>query len=119
MLPSCSSHACQAGSPAGNRAQASRLAVPPGRRTREWIKIRNIRAAEVRLPPAVARQARWARPVLAAEVAYLERTPVRAATPPGLARPEAGLAAVTWPVTLYVSWPLYMKLSPSIQTGLS
>ena len=27
------------------------------------------------LPAAVARHARWARPVLAAEVAYLERTP--------------------------------------------
>ena len=110
----------------------------PGRRTREWVKIRNLRAAQVRvggrlpgtggrrnmagsvlmglpwpgalefagtagsglsvaelreltalleaveqpvspfagpLPAAVARQARWARPVLAAEVTYLERTP--------------------------------------------
>ena len=110
----------------------------PGRRTREWLKIRNIRAAQVRvggwlpgtggrrnmagsvlmglprpgalefagtvgsglsvaelreltalleaveqpvspfagpLPVAVTRQARWARPVLAAEVTYLERTP--------------------------------------------
>ena len=110
----------------------------PGRRTREWLKIRNIRTADVRvggwlpgsgarknlagsmlmglprpgalefagtvgsglsmaelreltgllesleqsvspftgpLPPAITRHARWARPVLAAEVAYLERTP--------------------------------------------
>jgi bifunctional non-homologous end joining protein LigD len=110
----------------------------PGRRTREWLKIRNIRAAQVRvggwlpgttgrrnmagsvlmgipqpgalefagtvgsglsvadlreltalleaveqpispftspLPAAITRQARWARPVLAAEVTYLERTP--------------------------------------------
>ena len=104
----------------------------PGRRTREWVKIRNIRAAQVRvdgwlpgttgprnmagsvlmgiprtgavgsglsmaelreltalleaveqpvspftgpLPAAITRQARWARPVLAAEVTYLERTP--------------------------------------------
>jgi bifunctional non-homologous end joining protein LigD len=110
----------------------------PGRRTREWLKIRNIRAAEVRVggwlpgtgarahlagsvlmglpgpgalefagtvgsglsmaelreltallesveqavspfagpvPTDIARRARWARPVLAAEVAYLERTP--------------------------------------------
>ena len=109
----------------------------PGRRTREWLKIRNIRAAQVRvggwlpgaggrrnvagsvlmglprsgalkfagavgsglsmadlreltallealeqpaspfagpLPAAITRQARWARPVLAAEVTYLERT---------------------------------------------
>jgi hypothetical protein len=27
------------------------------------------------LPPAITRQARWARPVIAAEVSYLERTP--------------------------------------------
>jgi bifunctional non-homologous end joining protein LigD len=27
------------------------------------------------LPPAITRHARWARPVLAAEVTYLERTP--------------------------------------------
>ena len=110
----------------------------PGRRTREWLKIRNIRTTQVRvggslpgtgarrnvagsvlmglarpgalefagtvgsglsvaelheltalleaveqpispfagpLPAAVTRQARWARPVLAAEVTYLERTP--------------------------------------------
>ena len=109
----------------------------PGRRTREWLKIRNIRAAKVRvggwfpgtagrnmagsvlmglprpgalefagtvgsglsmaelreltallesveqpaspsagpLPAAITWQARWARPVLAAEVTYLERTP--------------------------------------------
>jgi bifunctional non-homologous end joining protein LigD len=110
----------------------------PGRPTREWLKIRNIRAASVRvggwlpgtagrrnmagsvlmglpwqgalefagtvgsglsvaelreltallesveqpvspfagpLPTAITRQARWARPVLAAEVTYLERTP--------------------------------------------
>ena len=110
----------------------------PGRRTRQWLKIRNIRAAQVRVggwlpgtgararlagsmlmglprpgalefagtvgsglstvearelttllesveqpvspfagpvPAAVARHARWARPVLAAEVACLERTP--------------------------------------------
>ena len=110
----------------------------PGRRTRDWLKIRNIRAAEVRVggwlpgtgtrahlagsvlmglpgpgalefagtvgsglsmaesrqltallesaeqpispftspvPADIARRARWARPVLAAEVAYLERTP--------------------------------------------
>ena len=124
--------------PGGDRAQASRVAVPPGPAHPEWVKIRNIRAAEVRvggwlpgtggrrnmagsvlmglprpgalefagtvgsglsvaepreltalleaveqpvspftgpLPAAVARQARWARPVLAAEVTYLERTP--------------------------------------------
>jgi bifunctional non-homologous end joining protein LigD len=110
----------------------------PGRRTRDWLKIRNIRAADVRiggwlpgtgirshlagsvlvgiprpgalefagavgsgltvaevreltarlesleqpgspftgpLPPEIIRQARWARPVLTAEVTYLERTP--------------------------------------------
>jgi bifunctional non-homologous end joining protein LigD len=110
----------------------------PGRRTREWLKIRNIRAAQVRvggwlpgtggrrnmagsvlmglprpgalefagtvgsgltvaelreltallqsveqpaspfagpLPAEIVRLARWARPVLAAEVTYLERTP--------------------------------------------
>jgi bifunctional non-homologous end joining protein LigD len=75
----------------------------PGRRGREWLKVRNIRAAQVRvggwlpgtggrrnmagsvlmgLPrpgalefAAITRQARWARPVLAAEVTYLERTP--------------------------------------------
>jgi bifunctional non-homologous end joining protein LigD len=110
----------------------------PGRRTRDWLKIRNIRTAEVRvggwlpgtgtrrhvagsvlmglprpdalefagavgsglsmtelgeltallesleqpaspftgpLPPAITRHARWARPVIAAEVTYLERTP--------------------------------------------
>ena len=110
----------------------------PGRRTREWLKIRNIRAAEVRVggwlpgtgarrhlagsvlmglpgpgalefagtvgsglsmaelreltpllesveqavspfagpvPADIARRARWTRPVIAAEVAYLERTP--------------------------------------------
>ena len=110
----------------------------PGRRTRDWLKIRNIRAAQVRvggwlpgtgsrrnmarsvlmglprpgalefagtvgsglsmaelreltallksveqtaspfagpLPATIIRQARWARPVLAAEVTYLERTP--------------------------------------------
>jgi bifunctional non-homologous end joining protein LigD len=110
----------------------------PGRRTREWLKIRNIRAIDVRVggwlpgtgarrnmagsvlmglprqgalefagtvgsgltvaglreltallesaeqavspfagpvPTDIARRARWARPVLAAEVAYLERTP--------------------------------------------
>jgi bifunctional non-homologous end joining protein LigD len=110
----------------------------PGRRTREWLKIRNIRTADVRvggwlpgtgarrhlagsvlvglprrdalefagavgsglsmaelheltallesmeqpgspftgpLPPVITRHARWARPALAAEVAYLERTP--------------------------------------------
>jgi bifunctional non-homologous end joining protein LigD len=110
----------------------------PGRRTRDWLKIRNIRAADVRvggwlpgtgtrahlagsvlmglprpgglefagavgsglpvaglreltallesveqpaspfadpLPTTIIRRARWARPVLAAEVAYLERTP--------------------------------------------
>ena len=110
----------------------------PGRRTREWLKIRNIHAAEVRVggwlpgtgarahlagsvlmglpgpgalefagsvgsglsmaelreltpllesveqavspfagpvPADIARRARWARPVIAAEVAYLERTP--------------------------------------------
>jgi len=108
-----------------------------GRRTREWLKIRNIRAAQVRvggwlpgtgapeysrfsahgpaparragvrghrrqrpvdgraaradallqsaeqpvspftgpLPPDITRQARWTRPVLAAEVTYTERTP--------------------------------------------
>jgi bifunctional non-homologous end joining protein LigD len=113
-------------------------AYHPGRRTREWLKIRNIRAAQVRvggwlpgtggrrnmagsvlmglprpgalefagtvgsgltvaelreltalleaveqpvspfagpLPAPITRQARWARPVLAAEVTYLERTP--------------------------------------------
>jgi bifunctional non-homologous end joining protein LigD len=110
----------------------------PGRRTREWLKVRNIRAADVRVggwlpgtgarrqlagsvlmglprhgvlefagtvgsglsvaelreltallqsleqpvspftdpvPADIARRARWARPVIAAEVAYLERTP--------------------------------------------
>jgi bifunctional non-homologous end joining protein LigD len=110
----------------------------PGRRTRAWLKIRNIRAAEVRVggwlpgtgarrhlagsvlmglpgpgalefagtvgsglsmaelreltpllesveqavspfagpvPADIARRARWTRPVIAAEVAYLERTP--------------------------------------------
>jgi bifunctional non-homologous end joining protein LigD len=112
----------------------------PGRRTRDWLKLRNIRAVEVRvggwlpgtgtgararlagsvlmgiprpgalefagavgsglsmselreltallesveqpvspftnpLPPAITRHARWARPVITAEVAYLERTP--------------------------------------------
>jgi bifunctional non-homologous end joining protein LigD len=123
----------------------------PGRRTREWLKIRNIRAAEVRvggwlpstgarrnmagsvlmgLPRPVAQEfagtagsglselreltallqsveqpvspfagplpaeiTRQARPVFAAEVTYLERTPVRTAAPAGVARPEAGLAA--------------------------
>ena len=128
----------------------------PGRRTREWLKIRNIRTADVRvggwlpgtgarknlpgsmlmglprpgalefagtvgsglsmaelreltgllesleqavspfsgpLPPAITRHARWARPVLAAEVAYLERTPSGRLRQPvwrGL-RPEVGL----------------------------
>lgn len=107
----------------------------PGRRTREWLKIRNTRAIDVRVggwlpgtgtrrhlagsvlprsgalefagtvgsglsmaelreltallesleqpvspftgpvPPAITRHARWARPVITAEVAYLERTP--------------------------------------------
>ena len=110
----------------------------PGRRTREWLKIRNVRTVDVRvggwlpgtgarahlagsvlmgiprpgglefagtvgsglsiaelreltgllasleqpvspftgpLPPAITRHARWARPALTAEVAYLERTP--------------------------------------------
>ena len=110
----------------------------PGRRTREWLKLRNIRAVQVRaggwlpgtgarahlagsvlmgirrpgalefagavgsglsmaelreltallesveqpvspftgpLPPAITRHARWARPVITAEVTYLERTP--------------------------------------------
>jgi bifunctional non-homologous end joining protein LigD len=110
----------------------------PGRRTRDWLKLRNIRAVEVRvggwlpgtsarahlagsvlmglprpgalefagavgsglsmtelreltvllesleqplspftgpLPPAITRHARWARPVITAEVTYLERTP--------------------------------------------
>ena len=49
------------------------------------------------LPVAVTRQARWARPVLAAEVTYLERTPSWLVMSAGLAGPEAGLAASSCP----------------------
>jgi bifunctional non-homologous end joining protein LigD len=43
------------------------------------------------LPPAITRHARWARPVITAEVAYLGRHPVRAARPAGMARRKTRL----------------------------
>jgi bifunctional non-homologous end joining protein LigD len=127
----------------------------PGRRTCEWLKIRNIHSVDVRvggwlpgtgvrrhlagsvlvgiprpgalefagtvgsglsmaelreltallesleqsvspftgpMPPAITRHARWARPVITAEVAYLEH-PVRTPPPTGMARPQTRLVA--------------------------
>jgi bifunctional non-homologous end joining protein LigD len=119
----------------------------PGRRTREWLKIRNIHAIDVRaggppgrvgahghpparrsgvrghgrqrpadgelreltallesveqpvspftgpLPPAITRHARWARPVITAQVSLPRAHPVRTATPTGMAQPQTRLEA--------------------------